>query len=66
MKKQKTRICIYLKDIMILTGKSHKTARRISSQIRKTFGKPDNAFITIREFAIYMGMDEAYIQEQMH
>lgn len=65
MKKQKTRICIYPKDIMMLTGKSHKTARRITTQIRKTFGKADNAFITIREFAIFMSMDEAYIQEQI-
>ena len=65
MKKPNPRICIYAKDIMLLTGKSLSSAKRITAQIRRTYNKPPHSMITIREFACYFGIEEEYVAEAL-
>lgn len=63
MRKQNSRVCIYNKDVMVITGKSDKTVRLMMKKIRLAYGKRKNALITVQEFSAYMGINEEYIQE---
>ena len=49
------RMIIYPKDIMNITGKSERTARRLHQQIREQFQKPKGAMITVEEFCLATG-----------
>lgn len=53
-----TRIVIYAKDIMTITGRCERTARRILAAIRKKYDKPANTFITTDEFCEFTGLTE--------
>lgn len=63
MTKKRQRVCIYIKDVMILTGKSERTVRLMMMKIRKSYGKRRNALITVQEFANYMNINEDYLLE---
>jgi hypothetical protein len=41
---------VYFKDVMCLTGKSARTARRILHGIRKKYGKGRYEMVSIEEF----------------
>lgn len=53
-----TRIVIYAKDIMTITGKCERTARRIIAAIKKRTDKHANAFISIDDFCQFTGLKE--------
>ncbi len=57
MIKMPTRIVIYAKDIITITGKSASTARRMMTAIRKKSGKPDHSFVTLFDFCEFTGLD---------
>jgi hypothetical protein len=57
------RVVIYPKDIMLITGKSERYAREILKKIKKQLNKPDNQYITIKEFCTYTGIDLLDISE---
>lgn len=61
-KKSKTRICIYIKDVMILTGKSYKTVRILMAKIRQASGKEKHSFVTVLDFCTYTGITEEEVQ----
>jgi hypothetical protein len=50
------RICIYPKDIQLITGKSERQARNIISQIKIKNNKEKHQAVTLEEFCIYMGL----------
>lgn len=50
------RICIYTKDIQIITGKSERYCRNIIGNIRKQNNKEKHQSITIEEFCDYQGL----------
>jgi hypothetical protein len=50
------RIVIYAKDVENITGRKERTARRLLQKIRRNYGKPKEAFITITEFCEYTGL----------
>ncbi|MFO0495255.1 MAG: hypothetical protein ACK50Y_06960 [Flavobacteriia bacterium] len=54
--KANKRICIYPKDVQLITGKSERYGRTILNKIRKETGKKTNQFITIHEFSTYTGI----------
>ena len=56
------RVVIYPKDIMIITGKSERYSREILKKIKTHFDKEDYQCISIKEFCLYMGLDESLIQ----
>lgn len=56
------RIVIYAKDVMNITGRSERTARKILQQIREINGKERGAFVTVAEFCCYTGLEESNVQ----
>jgi hypothetical protein len=55
------RIVIYTKDVMNITGRKERTARRLLSLIRKHYSKKQNDFITVEEFCQFTGLKEEKI-----
>jgi hypothetical protein len=55
------RIVIYTKDVMNITGRKERTARKLLSEIRKQQGKKQTDFITVEEFCQYTGLREEKI-----
>ncbi|MEO8771521.1 MAG: hypothetical protein ABI402_15605 [Ferruginibacter sp.] len=60
--KNKT-IIIYIKEIMLITGKTESAARRLADRIRKEFKKPKKTLITIEEFCKYTGLGEGSVRK---
>lgn len=56
MKKDMNRVCIYPKDIQLITGKSYRQSTRLMQKIKKELNKPKNEFLTIDEFCTYTGI----------
>lgn len=52
-----SRLCIYTKDIQIITGKSDRFCRTIMANIRKINNKQKHQSISIEEFCKYQGLD---------
>ena len=50
------RMIIYTKDVVRITGRTERTARRILSQIRSRLKKARGAFVTIDEFCHHTGL----------
>jgi hypothetical protein len=55
------RMILYTKDIMMITGKSERTARRICTRIRQQNNKPLRSMITVEEFCQYSGLTVEYV-----
>lgn len=51
------RICIYPKDIQIITGKSERQCRNIINSIKILNNKQKHQLVTIEEFCNYTGLD---------
>lgn len=56
MKKDMNRVCIYPKDIQLITGKSYRQSIRLMQKIKKELNKLENEFLTIDEFCTYTGI----------
>lgn len=57
MKPTIKRICIYPKDIQLITGKSYRQSARLVQKIKNELNKPDKEFITIEDFCKYSGIE---------
>lgn len=51
------RICIYPKDVQIVTGKSERYGRSIIKTIKEHLNKESHQLVTIDEFCDYMGFN---------
>lgn len=51
------RICIYPKDIQLITGRSERYGRKLIQDIKEYLGKESHQFITITEFSEYSGIE---------
>lgn len=56
------RICIYPKDVQILTGKSERSARKIIAKLRLIYSKDKHQFISVKEFCDYAGLEEMEVK----
>ena len=56
------RICIYTKDIQLITGKGQRQCREIINQIKKLHHKEKHQQITIYELSAYLGVQVERIQ----
>jgi hypothetical protein len=59
------RICIYAKDVMNITGRKERAARKLLAQIRKKYKKKKSQFVTITEFSLFTGIDEALVHSYL-
>lgn len=50
------RICIYPKDVQIITGKSDRYARSVIQKIKDHLHKEKHQLVTIDEFCEYLGL----------
>ena len=50
------RIVIYAKDVMNITGRKERAARKLLAQIRKKYKKQKGEFISIDEFCEFTGL----------
>jgi len=60
--KKLQRICIYPKDIQIITGKSYRQSLRIYNQIKAHYNKQPHQVITWEELGEYLGINEDEIR----
>ena len=51
------RICIYVKDIQQITGKSERQCREIMKRIRDYSAKQKHQLITVDELCEYLGFE---------
>jgi predicted DNA-binding transcriptional regulator AlpA len=58
-----SRIAIYPKDIMTITGRSERTAYKLMADIKKKYNKQKGQFITLKEFCDFTGMKPEEVQE---
>lgn len=56
MKATLKRICIYPKDIQLITGKSYRQSARLAQKIKKELNKTEKDFLTVEEFCNYTGI----------
>ena len=59
------RICIYAKDIQVLTGKSERYSRKVVAQVRQHYSKSKDQLLTIKEFCEYMHLDEKEVKNAL-
>ena len=59
------RLCIYPKDIQIVTGKSERYGRYLICLIRKKFAKEPHQLVSVEEFCLYTGLNEAKVMKSI-
>lgn len=57
-----SRICIYPKDVQIVTGKSERYGRTIIKKIKENLNKESHQLVTIDEFCDFMGFEISKVQ----
>ena len=57
-----SRICIYPKDVQVVTGKSERYGRTIIKAIKERFNKEAHQLVTIDEFCDFMGFETSKVQ----
>jgi len=60
------RICIYEKDIELITGRSERYGRKLLQNIRETVDKEPHQFVTIHEFSEYSGIELEVIEQYIN
>ena len=50
------RLCIYPKDIQVITGRSDRYGRNLIKKIKDHFKKQQHQVVTVDEFCQYMGL----------
>lgn len=56
------RIVIYAKDVMNITGRKERAARKLLAKIRKKYKKKKGEFISSKEFCDFTGLDENLVR----
>lgn len=59
------RICICVKDIQQITGKSERQSRNIMNTIKSKLNKEKHQLVTLEEFCHYMGLDPIKIKNEL-
>ncbi|MFD1062016.1 hypothetical protein ACFQ1Q_02060 [Winogradskyella litorisediminis] len=57
-----SRICIYPKDVQVVTGKSERYGRTIIKRIKERLNKEAHQLVTIDEFCDFMGFEISKVQ----
>lgn len=55
------RICIYPKDVQVVTGKSERYGRTIIKMIKERLNKEAHQLVTIDEFCDFMGLETSKV-----
>jgi hypothetical protein len=61
-----TRIVLYAKDLMIITGKSESAVRRMLAAIRKKYYKDRKALVSVEDFCNFTGLKEGEVMKMLN
>ena len=56
---------VYPKDVENITGRKSRAARNLLLNIKHAFRKPRHQFVTVYEFSLYTGIDEAIVRDYL-
>lgn len=56
-------MCIYPKDVQLITGKSERHSRNTINEIRKNLNKEKHQPLTFGEFCAYMGLQLVEVEK---
>ncbi|MEO8759642.1 MAG: hypothetical protein ABI388_01495 [Bacteroidia bacterium] len=59
------RVVIYPKDVMLITGKSERYARKLLSKIKTALNKKPEQFLTVKEFCAFSGLSLTDVSEKL-
>lgn len=59
------RICIYPKDVQIITGRSERYGRNLIRKIKQKFSKEAHQFVTVAEFCKFTGLDVTSVKQAL-
>jgi topoisomerase IA-like protein len=59
------RLCIYPKDIQIVTGKSERYGRYLIKKIKEHLNKEPHQAVSVKEFADYLGLCPNAVHQQI-
>lgn len=62
MKLESIRLCIYPKDVQLITGKSERYSRMLLQKVKEKFSKEEHQFVSIEEFCNYTGLKVEQVQ----
>jgi len=62
MKTMTRRLCIYPKDIQLITGKSYRYSARLLQRIKTELKKDKNEFLSVEEFCNYTSLKLENVQ----
>lgn len=57
-----TRIVIYAKDVMMITGRKERAAWKLLAAIRKKYKKKKGQFVTVDEFCEHTGINQEIVK----
>lgn len=60
------RIVIYAKDIMNITGRKERAARKLLAKIKLKYNKGKGDFITVFEFCEFTGLKKENVNDFLH
>ena len=58
-----TRLIIYPRDVMNITGKSKNASNLLLTKLRQQLNKPERSLITVEEFCRFTGLNEIKVKE---
>ena len=59
------RVCIYPKDIQVVTGKSERWGRNLIKKIKEAYNKQNHQLVTVDEFCQYTGLQPELVSKQL-
>lgn len=59
------RVCIYPKDVQIVTGKSERWGRAVIKKIKTHLSKQSHQLVSIEEFCVYTGLSVQLVKEKL-
>ena len=59
------RVCIYPKDVQIVTGKSERWGREVIKKIKSHYSKESHQLVSIEEFCQYTGLPVQSVMEKL-
>ena len=65
MKPINTRVCIYPKDVMLITGWTYKHSRLVLNNLKKKLNKQQHHFISIEEFCQDRGLEVEHVRNSI-
>jgi len=59
------RLCIYPKDIQLVTGRSERYGRNLIKKIKEHLKKQQHQLVTVDEFCNYTGLHQESVSKQL-